>query len=99
MCRSQYVADMERICIIVHGFVQGVGYRYNTWEEASRLGLTGYVQNLPNGTVLIVAEGNLPMLQQLLQWAEQGPRAAQVQQVEVSFTEASGEFGDFSIQR
>lgn len=90
---------MERIRITVHGLVQGVGYRYNTWEEASRLGLTGYVQNLPNGTVLIVAEGNLPMLQKLLKWAEQGPPAAKVQQVEVTFSEASGEFGDFSIQR
>ncbi|MBE7382413.1 MAG: acylphosphatase [Leptolyngbya sp. SIO1E4] len=90
---------MERIRIIVRGLVQGVGYRYNTLAKASQLGLTGYVKNLPDGTVEIVAEGPSPSLNQLLDWARQGPPAAEVQQVDVTYDTANGEFGNFSIER
>lgn len=90
---------MQRIRIIVHGLVQGVGYRYNTRGEASRLGLTGYVENLSNGTVLITAEGSPQVLEQLLTWAQQGPPAARVEAIEVTYEPANGEFGDFSIRR
>lgn len=90
---------MERICIVVYGVVQGVGYRYNTRLEASKLDLTGYVQNSPDGTVLILAEGASQSLQQLLAWAKQGPPAARVSNIEVTFSPANGEFGDFSIKR
>lgn len=90
---------MERICIIVHGQVQGVGYRYNTRTEATRLGLTGFVRNQPDGTVKIVAEGDPEKLNQLLSWANEGPPAARVQEVEFAFETASEEFGTFSIER
>jgi acylphosphatase len=69
---------MQRITIIVHGQVQGVGYRYTTHLEAAKLGLTGYVHNCPDGTVEIVAEGETATLQTLLDWAKIGPAAAQV---------------------
>ncbi|NER81442.1 MAG: acylphosphatase [Leptolyngbya sp. SIO1D8] len=62
---------MERIQIIVHGRVQGVGFRYNTHAKASQLGLTGYVRNRPDGTVEIVAEGTSQSIQHLLEWARQ----------------------------
>lgn len=90
---------MERVCIIVHGLVQGVGYRYNTHLEASRLGLTGYVRNLADGTVSIVAEGSSQALGQLLEWVKLGPPAAKVSQIQVTYENASGEFGNFSIER
>lgn len=90
---------MEHICIVVHGLVQGVGFRYNTRVEASRLGLTGYVKNLPDGTVKIVAEGPASALNQLAEWARQGPPAADVRQMEVTRDIATGEFGNFSIER
>ncbi len=90
---------MERVRIVVHGLVQGVGYRYNTRAEAARLGLTGYVKNLKDGTVEIVAEGPSADLHQLLDWAKQGPPAAQVKQIDVIYTSATGEFGSFAIER
>jgi len=90
---------MERARIIVHGVVQGVGYRYNTRVTASQLELTGYVKNLPDGTVEIVAEGASQQLHQLLEWAKQGPPAAQVKQVDVTYDRANGEFASFSIER
>ncbi len=90
---------MERMQIVVHGRVQGVGYRQHTRLEAMKLGLLGYVKNLPDDTVKIVAEGESAELTQLLHWAKTGPIAAQVQHIEVTYGTAQNEFGTFSIER
>jgi acylphosphatase len=85
--------------MLVQGRVQGVGFRYHTQTTATQLGLTGYVRNLPDGSVEIVAEGTSPALHQLLDWAKQGPPAAHVTQVDVTYESANGEFGRFAIAR
>jgi acylphosphatase len=90
---------MQRITIIVHGTVQGVGYRYNTRIEAAKLGLTGYVRNCPDGTVKIVAEGATSDLEVLLAWAKQGPPAAQVSHADVAYDIAQEDFAAFTIER
>lgn len=90
---------MDRVHLIVHGQVQGVGFRWSTREQATQLGLTGYVKNLPDGTVAIVAEGETPSVNQFLDWAKQGPPAAQVKQVDIDYGEVNGEFSQFSIER
>ena len=90
---------MQRVTIIVQGQVQGVGYRYTTHLEAAKLGLTGYVQNLADGTVKIVAEGETAPLQTLLDWAKVGPPAAQVTQTEVTWAAAEEDFAAFTIKR
>ena len=90
---------MDRVHLIVQGRVQGVGFRYSTRLEAIQLGLTGYVRNLSDGTVEIVAEGVSPAMNQLLEWVKQGPPAALVKQVDIAYRPANGEFSDFTIQR
>ncbi|MGD1929099.1 MAG: acylphosphatase [Leptolyngbyaceae cyanobacterium] len=90
---------MQRIHVIIDGRVQGVGFRYSTQVEAVRLDLTGYVRNRPNGTVEIVAEGQASAINQLLTWAHQGPPAAAVHQVEVTYGSVTGEFSQFTIER
>ena len=90
---------MERLHMIVHGRVQGVGFRYHTRLQATQLGLAGYVRNLPDGTVEIIAEGVRQSLEQLVEWANVGPPAAAVAQLDSTYGTASGEFNDFSIQR
>ncbi|MEM6424591.1 MAG: acylphosphatase [Cyanobacteria bacterium P01_D01_bin.128] len=72
---------MESIKLSVYGTVQGVGFRYHTQIEATKLGLNGYVKNLPDGTVEILAMGNSEAIAALKQWAAQGSPAAQVTQV------------------
>jgi len=52
--------------IIVNGLVQGVGYRYFVFREAQNLGLKGYVINLYTGEVLIVAEGENALVEELI---------------------------------
>lgn len=90
---------MERVEITVYGKVQGVGFRYHTQQQAVQLGLTGYVKNLPDGCVKIIAEGSAEALSQLQIWASQGPPGAQVQQLTVALQSATEEFESFSIER
>ncbi|RIK44748.1 MAG: acylphosphatase [Chloroflexi bacterium] len=89
---------MKRIIATVHGIVQGVSFREYTRREATRLRLTGWVANQPDGTVKVVAEGAEAALQQLVQWLRRGPPAARVDQVEVVWSETTGEFHQFGIR-
>ncbi|MBB1063705.1 acylphosphatase [Limosilactobacillus fastidiosus] len=59
--------------IIAHGQVQGVGFRYGTMQIATQLNITGSVQNLPNGTVKIIAEGNQNSLNKFISLIKKGP--------------------------
>jgi len=87
-----------RMRAIVKGIVQGVGYRFFVEDRAYELGLTGYVRNLPDGTVEVVAEGDKEVLELLLEHLRRGPRSARVTDVEVEWGEATGEFKDFRIR-
>ncbi|MFA4015323.1 MAG: hypothetical protein RUDDFDWM_000403 [Candidatus Fervidibacterota bacterium] len=87
-----------RLHAIVYGLVQGVGYRYFTIWEASKLGLTGYVRNLSDGSVEVVAEGSKEELDKLLEKLHQGPPAARVRKVIVNWSEAKGEFDRFEVK-
>lgn len=89
---------MDRVHLIVQGRVQGVGFRYHTRTQATQLGLTGFVKNRSDGTVEIVAEGPSAAVTQLLEWAKQGPPAAEVKQVDITYGSPNGEFSDFRIE-
>jgi acylphosphatase len=79
---------------IVHGIVQGVGYRYFVYRVALELGLAGWVRNNPLGTVEVLAGGSLEQLEQLEGLLRKGPFASRVDRLEVSeeTQEASGNF-------
>ncbi len=83
--------------ITVRGFVQGVGFRWHARRQALALGLRGEVANQPDGTVLIVAEGERAALEALLAWAREGPRHASVATAEVAGERAEGGYPDFLI--
>lgn len=81
----------KRIHMIVRGRVQGVFFRASTVEEANRIGgLSGFVCNLPDGSVDIIAEGIEEKLKKLVSWAHQGPSRAKVTSVEMNWEEARG---------
>ncbi len=89
---------MQRVHIIVHGYVQGVFFRHNTKNEALSLGLKGYVRNMPNGSVEVVAEGPEDKIKELIEFCKKGPEAAEVSKADVKFEKASGEFEGFEIK-
>lgn len=83
---------------LVSGRVQGVFYRASTQEQARQLGLTGWVRNLPDGQVELVACGDESGLVRLEQWLRQGPPHAQVETVACRDIEPRS-FADFSVTR
>ena len=79
--------------LIIHGRVQGVGYRAYMRMEANRLGVTGWVRNRADGIVEATIQGSPEDVSKLLDWTRRGPPAARVTSVQVS--EASGEYERF----
>lgn len=88
----------KRLRAIIHGRVQGVGFRFFACQEAKDLGLTGYVRNLPDGTVEVVAEGEESALQRFLELLKEGPRLAHVTRVDTSWSEPTGQFSYFTAR-
>jgi acylphosphatase len=74
-----------------------VFFRASTQREARRLGLTGWVKNRGDGADEMLAEGEEAQLRQLCMWAEKGPTAARVEDVQVRWRSYGGEFPDFRI--
>lgn len=68
----------------MRGLVQGVAFRHHTKVRARELGITGWVRNLPDGTVEVWAEGDTAALEELDRWLRIGPPAARVAGVEVT---------------
>jgi acylphosphatase len=83
---------------VVKGEVQGVGFRWAVQRQAVQLGLTGYAENLPDGTVRVEAEGDPDRLDQLEAYLRQGPRWAEVESLDVQRAPATGEFRGFSAR-
>ena len=75
---------MNAVRYIVSGRVQGVGFRWFVMREAARLDLAGYVRNLPDGTVEVVAQGAVAALVSLESALRHGPPAARVDGVDKS---------------
>lgn len=86
---------MKRIIINVYGHVQGVFFRYTTRKIARKLGLTGIVKNMPDGSVYIEAEGPEDKLHELLQFAKKGPKYAKVEQVKHTFKDVENKYKGF----
>jgi acylphosphatase len=89
---------MNRLHITVSGTVQGVFFRANAVSVATKLGLKGFVRNLPDGSVEIVAEGEKELLEKLLEWCSHGPEGASVTKTETKWEENKNEFRDFRVR-
>jgi acylphosphatase len=88
---------MERLHAVVHGDVQGVGFRYFVQRKARQLGLLGWVRNNDDGTVELVAEGERASLEQLRQAVGEGPGAARVDRVDAQWASATGNLRGFDL--
>lgn len=83
---------------VVHGYVQGVNFRYFVMKRAEALALKGYVRNLPDGmTVEVRAEGDKDKLEELLKYLSVGPSRARVERVDVKWSDYTGRFEDFQV--
>ena len=89
---------LQTISITVSGKVQGVFFRQSTREKASQLAVTGFVKNLPDKTVYIIATGVKEQLDELVAWCRQGPPQAQIRDV-IVLPQNLQTFDRFSIHR
>jgi acylphosphatase len=79
--------------VVVHGRVQGVFFRAETRHMARGLGLSGWVMNLPDGTVEASFEGDRATVEEAIEWCGHGPPSAQVSSLDVRWVEPEGTNG------
>ena len=82
---------------VVKGRVQRVGFRFFVEDAARREGVRGYVRNQHDGSVEVIAEGDLEALLRFEQAVRRGPAGARVEDVETTEAPASGRFAGFSV--
>ncbi|NOZ81081.1 MAG: acylphosphatase [DPANN group archaeon] len=87
----------KRLHLIIKGLVQGVFYRTSARDIAANLMCNGWVKNLPNGDVELVAEGDEKDLKDLLKWAKHGPEQAVIETVKEKWSASKDAFDDFEI--
>jgi acylphosphatase len=84
--------------MVVSGRVQHVGFRYFARARAEELELTGYVRNLPDGSLRVVAEGELSALEAYADYLRSGPPLARVRNVDIFRSPYTGSFSSFDIR-
>jgi acylphosphatase len=90
--------QIQRLEANIRGRVQGVGFRYFVRQEATELGVSGWVSNQQDGSVLVVAEGFRGALDDLLSALEAGPRGARVDRVDARWSDARGDVRGFGVR-
>jgi acylphosphatase len=87
-----------RVHAVVHGYVQGVNFRYYATRTARDLGLSGWVANRSDGTVETIAEGKRSDLDEFLDFLHRGSPSASVRGVDVEWDSPTGEFSGFRVR-
>lgn len=89
---------MKRMEAQIFGLVQGVGFRFFVCHRARQLGLLGFVRNLSDSTVEIIAEGDELQLEALVESMETGSSGARISKIQKKFVAPSNSFSDFEIE-
>jgi acylphosphatase len=87
-----------RARVLVSGTVQGVFFRVRTRDTAERLGLSGWVRNLPDGRVEATFQGDRDAVSQAVDFCRQGPEHAHVDDVEVEWAEPADDLAGFDVR-
>ena len=88
----------QRLHAQVKGRVQGVGFRYYVLGAATEIGLVGWVRNCRDGSVEVVAEGDIEVLKKLVQALQKGSRSSAVKEVKTDLQDPSGEYESFYVR-
>jgi len=84
--------------LVVHGRVQGVGFRYTMVEAAERLGISGWVRNAHDGSVEALVQGDENAVERIVEWSRRGPPGAHVASVDIQPADVRDEFTGFTIR-
>ncbi|HSW87603.1 MAG TPA: acylphosphatase [Candidatus Saccharimonadales bacterium] len=83
--------------LLITGTVQGIGYRQFVKSHARKMGITGWVKNLPDGSVEAILQGDTAKIEEMITLCKKGPFLAEVKDVEVLWEEATSTFDSFTI--
>ena len=86
-----------KVHIFLYGRVQGVAFRYYTKVMADKLGVKGWIRNLPDGKVEAIIEGDRDKVTRMIEWCKKGPSMAFVEDINIDWLPYTGEFKRFSI--
>lgn len=89
---------MATFHIIVHGRVQGVGFRFYTQQQANNFGIKGWVKNRADGTVEIVAQGDKTTMQKFVASVKKGSPASKVEHVEIKEVRRTKGYNSFQVK-
>ncbi len=87
-----------RAAVRIIGRVQGVWFRQSTKQTAKNFGVTGWVRNNPDRSVEAVFEGERNDVQSVIDWCKHGPEMARVDDLQIDWQHATGEFCDFQVR-
>lgn len=90
---------LRRVHLRISGLVQGVSYRASAQDEARRLGVRGWVRNLPNGDVESMAEASPDVVERFITWCRRGPSEARVESVKIDEAVSEASFTTFEVRR
>jgi acylphosphatase len=82
----------------ITGRVQGVWYRASAASEAKRLGLTGWIRNVPDGSVVALAQGRREDVSAFIEWCRSGPPSAEVKNVHTDWLDKAEDLPTFSVR-
>ena len=91
--------NQSRVRLLIEGRVQGVFFRASAVEQATRLGVKGWIRNRRDGSVELLAEGENSAVGALVAWCHQGQPRARVERVHVERQDYQGEFRAFNAVR
>ncbi len=92
------MANLASVQATVYGSVQGVFFRDFVARRANELSLAGYVRNLPQGTVEVLAEGERKQLEELISYLKVGSPAARVEKVTTNWSGYTGKYPGFRVR-
>ena len=92
------MSEKQAVHIMVHGYVQGVGFRYFTQTNATRFNISGWVRNNYDGTVEIWGEGDKLRLDQFVAAVRRGPSHSQVDKLDITWHPPEDTHHTFSIR-
>ena len=98
MASQNETNNIQELHAHVHGWVQGVGYRYFVVNNALSLGLRGYTRNQSDGSVEVLAQGTRPSLERLLTILQKGPSAAEVSEVRSQWGQPTEHLSGFHVR-
>jgi len=87
----------KRIHALISGRVQGVAFRWVTDDMAHQLNVVGWVRNLPDGRVEVMAEAEENILGEFIEFLKKGPKHAIVEDIQIEWMDSTGEFASFEI--